>query len=224
MLDKQTWLQPGQYVCASPENLKSVSITAIELDCKPKTAVYLSATIPSVLLFCLVIMILFRYRWHIKYKLLLLYRNYRPFPDIADDFEMLQLQYHAYVAYEERDEAWVLNGLQPNMEEGPEPLQLCIKSRDFIPGHFLLDSIEESIHQSRKTILVLSPNFVNSEWCYHEMRMAQLRLLDYNLDVLVLVLLNDIPENEMTLSLRQILCRKEYLKWPKDRAGQNLFW
>ena len=222
--DKQTWLQPGQYVCASPENLKLKSITSIELDCRSKTPFYLSVTIPSVLLFFIVIMILFRYRWHIKYKLFLLYRNYRPFPDIADDFEMLQLQYHAYVAYNERDEAWVMNDLQPNMEEGPEPLRLCIKSRDFIPGHFLLDSINESIHQSRKTILVLSRNFVDSEWCYHEMRMAQMRLLDDNLDILVLVLLNEIPENKMTLSLRQILCRKDYIKWPKDRAGQNLFW
>ena len=54
--------------------------------------------------------------------------------------------------------------------------------------------------------------------------MAQMRLPDYNLDALVLFLLNEIPENKITLSLRQILCRKEYLKWPKDRAGQRLFW
>ena len=225
--DKQTWLQPGQYVCATPENLKGTSVTAIELDCKPKTAFYLSIIIPTVLLFCVVIIILIRYRWHIKYKLFLLYRHYRPFPDIDEDFEMLQLQYHAYVAYNENsavDEAWVMDELQPNMEQGPDPIKLCIKSRDFIPGRFLLDNIDESIHGSRKIILVLSPNFVASEWCYQEMQMAHMRLLDDNLDVLVLVLLDDIPENKMTLLLRKILCRKEYLKWPKNRAGQRLFW
>ena len=222
--DKKTWLEPGQYVCASP---KLMSITAIKLDCKSKISLYLNVTIPSVLLFCTITMILFRYRRHIKYKLYLLYANNRPVPDIADDFEMFQLQYHAYVAYNENsaeDEAWVMNDLQPNMEEHPEPLQLCIRRRNFIPGHFLLDSIDKSIHQSRKTILVLSPNFVENEWCYHEMRMAEMRLLDDNLDVLVLVLLNEIPENKMTLSLRRILCRKDYLKWPNDRVGQNLFW
>ena len=225
--DNQTWLQLGQYLCATPENVRGMSITAIDLDCRSKTAFYLSVTIPSALMFFIVITILFRYRWHVKYKLFLLYRNYHPFPDIDEDFEMLQLQYHAYVAYNDNsavDDAWVMNDLQPNMEEGPEPLRLCIKSRDFTPGHFLLDSIDESIHQSRKTILVLSPNFVESEWCYQEMQMAKMRLLDDNLDVLVLVLLNGIPENKMTLSLRQILCRKDYLKWPKDRAGQRLFW
>ena len=225
--DNQTCLQPGQYVCTTPEDLKGMSITAIDLDCRSKTAFYLSATITSTLLLFVVIIILFRYRWHIKYKLFLLYRNYHPFPDPDEDFEMLQLQYHAYVAYNENsavDDAWVMDDLQPNMEEGPDPLRVCIKSRDFTPGHFLLDSIDESIRQSRKTILVLSPDFVRSEWCYQEMQMAQMRLLDDNLDVIVLVLLNDIPENKMTMSLRQILCRKDYLKWPKDRAGQRLFW
>ena len=225
--EKQTWLQPGRYVCATPENLKGMSVTAIELDCTSNTRFYLSIILPSVLLFCVVTIILIRYRWHIKYKLFLLYRNYFPFPDIDEDFEMLQLQYHAYVAYNENsavDKAWVMDDLQPNMEQGPDPIKLCIKSRDFIPGRFLLDNIDESIHRSRKIILVLSPNFVASEWCYQEMQMAHMRLLDDNLDVLVLVLLNEIPENKMTLLLRKILCRKEHLKWPKDRAGQRLFW
>ena len=54
--------------------------------------------------------------------------------------------------------------------------------------------------------------------------MAKMRLLDENLDVIILVLMNAIPNNAMTLSLRQLLRKKEYLKWPKDRAGQRLFW
>ena len=228
--DKNTWLQPGQYVCATPDNFKGTSITAVELNCTSKAPFILSVTIPSVLLFCVLLIILYRYRWHIKYRLFLFYKDYHRLPNNNnnnEDFELFNLQYHAYVAYNENsaeDDAWVMNELQPNMEEGPEPLKLCIKSRDFTPGHFLLDSIDQSIHQSRKTIIVLSPNFVASEWCYHEMRMVQMRLLDDNLDVVVLVLLDTIPENKMTLSLRQLLCKKQYLRWPKNKVGQRLFW
>ena len=137
-----------------------------------------------------------------------------------------QLQYHAYIAYNENseDDAWVMNDLQPNMEHDPEPVKLCIKSRDFIPGHSLIESISENIHQSGKTIIILSPNFVESNWCHHELEIAKMRLLDENLDVIILVLLSEIPNNKMTLSLRHLLCKKEYLKWPNDRAGQRLFW
>ena len=226
--DNTTWLQPGQYVCASPEALEGMSITAIDLDCRSHSAFYLAVSIPSALVFCIGIIILIHYQWHIKYKLFLLYRRYHPFPNNeAEDFEMLQLQYHAYVSYNEEsrvDDDWVMSNLQPNMEEGPEPQRLFIKSRDFMPGQSLIEGISENIQQSRKTILVLSPHFVESRWCCHEMEMAQMRLLDGNLDVLVLVLLNEIPNNKMTLSLRKLLCKKKYLKWPKDRAGQRLFW
>ena len=225
--DNKTWLIPGQYLCSTPESLEGMSITAIELDCKPKTPFYLSIIIPCALLFCLTIFLLIRYKWHIKYKLFLLYRHYRPFPNIQEDFEMLELQYHAYVSYNENsatDDAWVMDDLQPNMEEGSEPLRLCIKSRDFMPGRAIIENINNCMHQSRKTLLVLSPGFVESEWCYHEMQMAQMRLFDDNLDVLSLVLLKDIPERKMTMSLRQLLTKKEYFKWPNDRARQRLFW
>ena len=226
--DNATWLLPGEYVCASPEALKGISITAIDLDCRSHTAFYLGVSIPSALVLCIGIILLIHYRWHIKYKLFLLYRNYYPFPDNNEhDFEMLQLQYHAYVSYNEEsrlDDDWVMNNLQPNMEEGPEPQRLFIKRRDFMPGQSLIEGISENIQLSRKTILVLSPKFVESEWCYHEMEMAQMRLLDEHLDVLVLVLLQEIPNDKITLSLRKLLCKKKYLKWPKDRAGQILFW
>ena len=224
--DTNTWLQSGQYRCSTPETLAGVSISDVELDCRSYTAFYIGISFPFGILFCMIIIFLIRYRWHIKYKLFLLYRNYHPFPNNNEEFEMLQLQYHAYVSYNEtsEDNNWVLNDLQPNMEDSPEPVKLCIKSRDFVPGHSLIESISENIHQSRKTILVLSPNFVESNWCHHEMEMAKMMLLDENLDVIILVLLHNIPDNMMTLSLRQLLCRKEYLKWPKDRAGQRLFW
>ena len=225
--DIDTWLFTGKYVCATPESLVGVSITAIELDCASLTPFYLGISIPFIVCLCVIIIFLIKYRWHIKYRLFLLYRNYHTFPDINNDFEMLDLNYHAYVAYDETsaaDEAWVINDLRPNMEDDPEPLHLCIKTRDFMPGS-ILDNIDNGIRQSRKTILVLSPSFMESNWCYQEMQMAQLRFLDDNLDILILVMLDDIPETRKTLSLRQILCRKEYLKWPKNnRIGQKLFW
>ena len=227
LLDNTTWLFPGEYVCASPKALKGFSITAIDLDCRSHTTFYLGVSIPSALVLCIGIILLIHYRWHIKYKLFLLYRNYYPFPENEEEFEMLQLRYHAYVSYNEEsriDDDWVMNNLQPNMEEGPEPLKFCIKRRDFMPGQSLIEGISENIQLSRKTMLVLSPHFVDSEWCFHEMEMAQMRLLDEHLDVLVLVLLQEIPNDKMTLTLRKLLCKKKYLKWPKDRAGQGLFW
>ena len=229
--DTKTYLTGVEYVCATQHAFEGKSITAIELDCQSKDGFYISISIPIVILTLVLLSLLIKYRWHIKYRLHLLFRKYYTFPDLNDELEMKDmnepLQYHAYVAYNDnsrQDEAWVRNILQPNIEEGPEPFQLCIKSRDFIPGYPLVETISKRIQQSRRTILVLTPQFVESEWCYHEMQMAQMLLFQEERDVLVLVLLESIPELKITISLRHILCKKRCLKWPKDRVGQNLFW
>ena len=222
----------SEYRCDLPEELTDLHVTAIELDCKSNIGFYVSVGIPCTLMALVLLTLLIKYRWHIKYRLHLLLRRYRPFPHInGDNIEMLEqngaIRFHAYVAYNDDsrcDEAWVRNDLQPNIEEGPEPFQLCIKSRDFIPGQPLIETISEKIQQSRKTILVLTPQFVESEWCYHEMEMAQMLLFQEERDVLVLVMLEDIPERKITISLRKLLCKKQYLKWPKNRIGQRLFW
>ena len=137
------------------------------------------------------------------------------------------IQYHAYVAYNDdsrHDRAWVLDILQPNIEEGSEPFKLCIKGRDFIGGQPLFETIPKRVEQSRKTILVLTPQFLESNWCKIEMEQAQILLFEQERDVLILILLESIPERKITILLRKLLCTKKYLKWPKDRVGQDLFW
>ncbi len=225
--DNVTWLIPGRYDCTTPKSLKGMPISFITLDCKPKTAFYVGISILLFILLCICIYLVVHYRWHINYMIFLVYRNIRPAVEDNDEVEMIDFDYHVYVAYNDEsaaDDAWVKNHLQPNLEEGPEPMMLCIKHRDFRPGRSIIDNISNGIQSSRKTILILSPHFVESEWCYHEMQMAQMRLLDDELDVLVLVLLEDIPEVRITMRLRQLLCKKDYLKWPQDRPGQRLFW
>ena len=227
--NRQTRLLQYLYACASPDALKQKSILDIELDCRSHIGFYLSFSIPLFLLVCGVIILMVKYQWHIRYKLFLLYRNYNCIPENNNnDFEMVgNMEYHAYIAYDEdcrQDEDWILNDLQPNMEDGPEPLRLCIKRRDFVPGRPIIDTIYENIQRSFKTIAVLTPHFADSEWCYYEMQMAQMRLFQENRDVLILVLLEDIPGNKLTMALRQLLCKKQYLVWPDDRIGQRLFW
>ena len=229
--DTAIYLPRVTYACATPKDLEGQTITAIKLDCGSKVGFYVSISIPCALVTLALIGLLFKYRWHIKYKLHLLLRNYRQFPDLEEEFEMIEgngpIQYHAYVAYNDdsrQDSAWVLDVLQPNIEEGPEPFKLCIKGRDFIGGQPLFETIPKSVEQSRKTILILTPQFLESNWCKMEMEQAQILLLEQERDVLVLVLLESIPERKITVPLRKLLCKKKYLKWPKDRVGQDLFW
>ena len=229
--DTCVFLEPNlMYRCAGPSKMDGLSITQIDIDCKSKVPIYIGTSACVGFLLCLNIVSLFRLRWHIRYKLFLLFkrRRYRKREHEEDGIELNRLGYDAFVSYaheSNRDLNWVLDELRVNMEEGPDPITLCIgQSRDYIPGANLIEAITDAIHNSRKAIIVLSPNYVASEWCYFEVQQAWLRLLNEGQDVIVMVLLDPIPDNKMTMWLRQFLCKKGYLKWPGDRAGQNLFW
>ena len=230
--DNKVFLAPNKmYKCNTPEGLAGLSITEINLDCKSHLVFYIIIGVPSGLALCLIVIVAIHYRWHIRYIMFLICHRRRRYQALEDDDENTSLnrvRYDVFVSYaheSEPDLKWVLNDLRPNLEEGTEPFRLCIgHARDFIPGTPLLEAITEAIHNSCKTILVLSPSYLDSEWCYFETQHAWLRLLNEGKDVLILVLLKPIPDDKMTMWLRQFLCKKSYLRWPHDRPGQDLFW
>ena len=232
LVDRKVYLEPSVYRCDAPKQFKDLSLTQVKLDCESYFGLYMGIAAFCGLLVIFMIILAWRYRWHLRYRLFLLRNWHRMHYEDTDrgvnDFEMVNLQYDAFVSYahqSDNDLEWVLNEMRPNLEEGPEPVRLCIgQARDFIPGTNLFDSITDAIHQSRKTIVVLSPSYVESELCYFETQHAWLRLLEESRDVLILILLEPIPNDKMTIWLRQLLCKKGYLRWPHGRAGQQLFW
>jgi hypothetical protein len=68
----------------------------------------------------------------------------------------------------------------------------CIADRDFTPAVSILDNIVEAIHSSYKIILVLTDQFVSSQWCKYEADQAIIRSLRLpNSSCVIPVLLED---------------------------------
>ena len=222
--DHTIWLRSnGNYSCSSPSRSVGRSIATLHLDCKSHLPVQLGISTPCAILVLVCVIVTGRFRWHIKYKISNTIGRWRR---LHEDIE-LDWHYDVYIAYEEscdHDLNWVLNELRPNLEGGHDQFKLCIKGRDFVLGRAIADNIADSIQRSRKTMLILSPRFAQSEWCHLETQVARMRLFNENLNVLILVLLEDIPIQSYPLYLTQILCTMEYLKWPSDVIGQSLFW
>ncbi|XP_072047882.1 toll-like receptor 2 type-2 [Amphiura filiformis] len=219
----------GMYTCGHPHT--GISVSSIQLDCTSYLGVYLGLGIASGIIVTLIAALLVKYRWHIKYGYFLLTHKRNNWQYLDDDYNMDEnannsIQYDAYIGYNETsdyEESWVLNDLRLSMENGKQ-CKLFIKGRDLIPSGPKVDAIFEAIQNSRKTILILTPQFVEDEWCYFEMQTALMTLFHDNMDVIILVLLQEIPDDKLTMSLRQLLCKKDLLKWPDDRFGQDLFW
>ena len=66
----------------------------------------------------------------------------------------MRRRYHAYVAYHIDKEDWVNKQFIPNLEEGPEQFNLCLKARDLPANRRVFNIACHGIYHSRKTIAV----------------------------------------------------------------------
>jgi CheY-like chemotaxis protein len=77
-----------------------------------------------------------------------------------------KFQYDAFISYSSKDIAWVREKLLPSLEQ--KKLRICIDFRSFKIGMTKLENMVEAVKQSRKTVLIMTPNWVDSEWTAFE--------------------------------------------------------
>ncbi|XP_072030109.1 uncharacterized protein [Amphiura filiformis] len=224
----------NNYQCFSPDSEKDFSITQVNLDCKSHLWKYISIGIVCAIALLISVIMMVYYWWHIKYRLFLLFNrrrnqqhalvNNNDDEEHIDDDEDGIPRYDAYVPYHIEDEDWVDGELLRNIEEGEEPFRLCLRRRDIRAGRLLFAEVSLHMQRSRKILVILSPRFVEDNMCYFELNMGHHRVIEENRNAMIFIILEDIPDNKMTLLLRQLYCRVQCIKWPGDGYGQFLFW
>lgn len=146
-----------------------------------------------------------------KYGVRLFYRSeYEGDTDKAFD---------AFVSYSSKDEVFVTQILAPELERGSPAYKLCLHYRDFPVGAYITDTILSAVETSKRTILILSENFIKSEWCRFEFRSAHHEVLKDRRRRLIVILLGDVPQRDLDPDIRLYLKTNTYLKW-----GDTHFW
>jgi len=79
--------------------------------------------------------------------------------------------YDAFISYSHHDKEWVHSWLLPRLEAAG--LRVCIDFRDFEPGLPSLVNMENAVECSHKTLIVLTPEWVASEWTTFESLLIQ---------------------------------------------------
>ncbi|NP_001284430.1 toll-like receptor 10 [Oryctolagus cuniculus] len=129
------------------------------------------------------------------------------------------VQFHAFIAYSERDSLWVKSALIPSLEKEDGSVLICIYERNFDPGKSMTENIIDCIEKSYKSIFILSPDFVQSEWCHYE-GIAHHDLFRDNSDHIIFILLEPVPFYCIPTryqKLKDLMGRKALLEWPKSR-------
>ncbi|VDI40904.1 toll-like receptor 7 [Mytilus galloprovincialis] len=161
----------------------------------------------SVLLSVLLIIIIvassiaYKYRITLQYWYLTIRRKYRHYSKLEG--ESKEYRYSAFVAYHNADYKWVCGPLSTFLEKEKEQ-SLCLHHRDFLAGNLIADNIVEAVSQSRKVILVISETFLESSWCEFELDMARMQMFQESRNMLIVILVQNIPAQSMPKSLLRI--------------------
>uniref|UniRef100_A0A8C8AUI1 Toll-like receptor n=1 Tax=Otus sunia TaxID=257818 RepID=A0A8C8AUI1_9STRI len=223
-------LVPAAYVCEYPEDLQGTQLKDFhltELACNTMlllvTALLLTLVLVAVVAF---LCIYLDVPWYVRMTWQWTQTKRRAWHNHPAEQETI-LQFHAFISYSERDSLWVKNELIPNLEKGEGCVRLCQHERNFVPGKSIVENIINCIEKSYKSIFVLSPNFVQSEWCHYELYFAHHKLFSENSNSLILILLEPIPPYIIPAryhKLKALMAKRTYLEWPKEKSKRALFW
>ncbi|XP_078682770.1 tetratricopeptide repeat protein 22-like isoform X1 [Branchiostoma floridae x Branchiostoma belcheri] len=112
-----------------------------------------------------------------------------------------EFKYDFFVSHSSKDAGWVNYALLPALEVDMR-FKGCVADRDFIPGKSVYDNIIHSIENSYKTLLVLTPHFMTSEWCKYETEQALYKSLRGKTERVIPIMLKacDVPESLRTIT------------------------
>ncbi|XP_045163074.2 uncharacterized protein LOC123527575 [Mercenaria mercenaria] len=154
-----------------------------------------------------------------KHRVILVMKIVHYFQAYEDDDEK---EWDAFVSYKSHptDENFVVRVLYPKLEK-ELGFKLCLHFRDFVPGETISNNIINAVEGSRRTILILTPRYVESEFTRFEYQKAQTEMLKRKHRIIP-IMLEDISEmSDIDKNLKGIIGSVTYLEWPGSDESTN---
>ncbi|RUS77947.1 hypothetical protein EGW08_014293, partial [Elysia chlorotica] len=144
----------------------------------------------------IVISLVYRYRWKLRYMYYAAYIYLKPGNTAASDN---MYEYDVFVCYAEEDRHFVMTCLYPALEA--RGLSVFIHHRHFTAGELIGSNIVRAVHSCRRTVVVLTRTFAESSWCNFEIQMANMESAHRGMPVLIFLLLDEMTGREMGAEL-----------------------
>ncbi|VDH93878.1 toll-like receptor 13 [Mytilus galloprovincialis] len=192
-------------------------------DCNSYSIIVIGVTLGIVVfLITLCVGLMYRYRWKLRYMYYMTKsKYYRNKPD--DDNE--SYTYNAFISYSDMEKDFVFKECIPILEDADE-MKLCIHHRDFIPGEEISVNITNAIHESKKTICIITRSFLDSYYCMFEFNMARMESIysRNEQNILFLVFYEQIQPRKLPLVMLELVQNQSYIEYPHNEEGNVVFW
>src|SRR6218665_447257 len=134
--------------------------------------------------------------------------------------------YHVFFSHCREDRDWVIDVVN-RLESSEYGFKCCFADRDFDLGVPVFENITICIHSSRRTVIVLSPEFLESPWCSYETRITLEMDLDTRQRLLIPVMLRECKTPDFIGRLTYIAVQSEHF-WKRfvsalEEDGKYMF-
>ncbi|KAK3084695.1 hypothetical protein FSP39_017615 [Pinctada imbricata] len=223
-VDSMVWMSTSrniQNLACKDGNITDILLKIRNFRLKCLSAFWLDLSVVSIL-FIIIVIVLVGIGYRNKALVIYLYIKARRMIKKANvQSDRRQYSYDAFVSYSHMDEDWVTGPLFQYLNNDLS-LQICIHHKDFVPGEPIAEEILRCIDASRKSVFVITRNFLASEWSLFEMDIARRHVFQSDSDTILVILKDDIPVHEMPNLLKKIWWRIVCLKFPlKGRSLGN---
>ncbi|XP_052079310.1 toll-like receptor 4 [Mytilus californianus] len=198
-------------------------VKQLEKECSSHTTLIICVTIGvNTALVILFAGLMFRFRWKLRYLYYMTRHKYDVFKSIQSS---PNYKYDAFISYANEETDFVVNDIIRNLESD-DNMKLCVHQRDFIPGEEITQNITNGIHQSKKTICILTRSFLDSYYCMFEFNMARMESI-YSRDgqnILFLIFYEQLRPQDLPLVILELVQKQSYIEYPNDEQGNIVFW
>ncbi|XP_042230061.1 toll-like receptor Tollo [Homarus americanus] len=127
--------------------------------------------------------------------------------------------FDAYISYSASDASYVRDVIATKLENSCPSYKLCLHSRDFSENSRLSEFITQSLNFSRRTIVVLSKNYVDNEWKNAIFKKAHVDGLKENDMNIIAIYYDNVSYSSFDAELKAVIRKCSKLRW-----GDKNFW
>eukprot|EP00057_Strongylocentrotus_purpuratus_P029437 XP_011683911.1 PREDICTED: toll-like receptor 3 [Strongylocentrotus purpuratus] len=183
--------------------------------------------LPIIATICLIFIVALVYhnRWQLRYRLFLLKLAALGYEEMRDARDHNDYEFDLNVIFYDDDENWIREHLRPALAERlPQFQRNVFGDEELVLGMHYLESVDYVVSHSYKTIVVLSRAAVHDHWFILKFRTAMDHVSDTLTEFVVVVFLEDIPDDEMPFLARLYLSDgRPYIHWTEDVRGHEYF-
>lgn len=222
-IDEYTFIQDGLTRITYQE--LSSSFNKFQKGCIQYTAIFVISSIFLVTFVSVVIGgMIYRFRWRLRYFYYMTKARYGGYIPVRDTDIEREYKYDVFISYANENYRFATGEMYETLSSAG--LSLCLHQKDFLPGNYIAENILKAIKDSRITLILLSPAFLESKWCIYEFNMARMESI-YSRggdNVVFVVMYEDIDMNQISPEMRECLESESYLAFPEDEEERVYFW